>query len=219
MEKEQAFKIELPKWPQCVINGEKITKEQALEIIRRTDEFFFGREGNNREFNKAARKICKMGSRYDFYDSEEEQEVNRKVEEEFEPKWGLVETIYIFNDWISCAWVGGYHGWCHPDGTIAFCNNIGKYPEVEEVYDDLCVLGEAFPFLKLTCTLMNGEEDYCTESLVTMRLENGKVEFLDPISYNDLEFNGIKGSFGSNRSENYFGLDQIQKWADEVYGQ
>lgn len=53
---------------------------------------------------------------------------------------------------------------------------------------------------------MNGEEDYCTESLVTMRLENGKVEFLDPIPYKDLEFHGIKGFFGSSRRENYFGL-------------
>lgn len=214
MNKEEAFKIGLPKWPQCVINGEKITEQQALEIIRRTDNFFFGYGGNNTQFNKRVEEICK---RPDYNDFGKDWNKYQEARENFEEKWRLIETNYINNDWISCCWIGGYHGWCHPDGTIAFCNNIGKWPDVEEVYEDLCILGENFPFLNLTCTLMNGEEDYCDTSLVTMKLADGKVEFIDTIPFKELEFNGIKSGFRMG-NECYFRLDQIQKWADEVYG-
>ena len=219
MNKEEAFKIGLPKWTQCVINGEKITEEQALEIIRRTDSFFFGHEGNNHNFNSRAKTICKRPDFDDFKTGDFHTDWNKyqESEDEFKKEWQLVETNYIENNWISCCWIGGYHGWCHPDGTIAFRNNIGKYPEVEEVYDDLCNLGSAFPFLNLTCTLMDGEEDYCNQSLVTMKLSNGEVEFIDTIPIDELEFNGIKCNFTMG-NENYFDLSQIQKWADKVYG-
>lgn len=213
MNKEEAFKISLPKWPQCVINGDKITEKQALEIIRRTDNFFFGYGGNDTQFNKKAEKICKRPNYNDFGGDWNKYQEAREI---FKKKWELVETNYINNAWINCYWVGGYHGWCHPDGTIAFCNNIGKWPDVEEVYEDLFVLGINFPFLNLTCTLMNGEENYCDTSLVTMKLADGQVEFIDTIPFGELEFNGIKSGFRIG-SECYFGLDQIQKWADEVY--
>lgn len=214
MTKEEAFDIYLPKWPQCVINGDKISRQQALEIIRRTDKFFFGYGGNNQQFNKRAEKICKLPDYHDFG-----EDWNKYIEafDNFGEKWGLIETNYIENEWISCAWVGGYHGWCHPDGTIAFCNNIGKWPSVREVYEDLCVMGRYFPFLNLTCTLMDGEEDDCDTSLVTMKLSDGKVEFIDTIPFEELEFNGVKWNAGT-RNENYFDLSQIQKWADQVYG-
>lgn len=214
MTREEASKIYIPKWPQCVINGEKITVPQALEIIRRTDTFFSGLDGNNREFNKKARAICRMPE-FEYF---ENYNIYDKAKEAFKEKWGVISTNYIDNNWISCGWIGGYHGWCHPDGTIAYCNNIGKWPEVEEVYNDLCTLGENFIFLNLTCTLMNGEENYCDRSLVTMQLKNGQVEFIDTIPFEQLKFNGIKLSVRMD-NENYFGLDQIQKWADEVYNE
>lgn len=221
MRKEEAFKIDLPKWAQCVINGEKITEEQALEIIRRTDTFFYGYGGNDHTFNARVRKICKLPS-FDDYKSDDfynDWNIYQKAKEEFEEKWQLVNTDYIKNSWISCSWIGGYHGWCHPDGTIAFCNNIGKYATVEEVYNDLLILGKNFPFLNLTCTLMDGEEDCCKESLVTMSLKNGKVRFLKTIPYEKLKFNGIKSGYLSffTRNECYFDLEQIHKWADQVY--
>lgn len=222
MTKDEAFNIGLPKWTQCVINGERITEAQALEIIRRTDGFFFGYDGNNHEFNKKAKEICRRPDLDDFEnpntgDFSSDYKKYREEKENFEKKWGLISTNYISNDWISCCWVGGYHGWCHPDGTIGFCNNIGKYPDVKDVYEDLCILGKEFPFLNLTCTLTNGEEDFCDTSLVTMKLENGEVEFVDTIPFDQLEFNGITCDYRM-RSENYFDLSQIQKWADEVYG-
>lgn len=221
MNKEEAFNVGLPKWPQCVINGEKITEEQALEIIRRTDRFFFGYDGNNREFNKKAKEILHV---VDFEDYRSEDfhiawEEYTKAKEEFDKVWGLVDTEYLHNSWISCCWVGGYHGWCHPDGTIGYCNNIGKWPSVEDVYNDLCMLGKEFPFLNLTCTLMNKEEsEPDIDSLVSMWLHDGEVEFIDTIPVKEIKITGITFGLRMGR-ENYFTLDQLQEMADKVYAQ
>lgn len=212
MKREEVFKIGLPKWPQCVINGDKVTEEQALEIIRRTDDFFLCLGWSDSEICVKSMQICRYPERSNFTDLNEYCEAVDK----FREKWGVIETEYIFNDWINSSWIGGYHGWCHPDGTIAYCNNIGKYPCVEDVYNELSILGENFPFLSLFCTLMDGEEDYCSTSLVTMKLANGKVEFVDTISIDKLEFNGIKGGFRPNK-RGCISLDQIQEWANTVY--
>ena len=42
----------LPKWPQFLLSGQSILREQALEIIRRTDSFFAFPKyaGNNAQF-------------------------------------------------------------------------------------------------------------------------------------------------------------------------
>jgi len=34
------FERSLPKWPQMLVTGSPVSEEQALEIIRRTDNFF-----------------------------------------------------------------------------------------------------------------------------------------------------------------------------------
>ena len=36
------FEVELPKWPALVVIGESVTKEQAMEILIRTDSLYFG---------------------------------------------------------------------------------------------------------------------------------------------------------------------------------
>lgn len=217
MTKEQAFSISLPKWPQCIINGESISEEKALEIIRRTDIFFLGYGGNNRLFNEEANRICRIPQidkcNFDLYDKE------RK---EFEQSWNFLYLNYLRNDWISSSFIGGPHGWCNPDGELAFCNNIGKWPDVEDVYNDLTILGREFPFLNLTCSLMDGEEcEEDTKTLVSMQLKEGKVEILNPIPKDKLEENGISGfpDFEDflNKSENYFSLQQLALWASEVY--
>lgn len=192
---KKAFAIELPKWPQCIINGDKITEEQALEIIRRTDFFFTeGDSGNNYRFNRDVREICKIPSKL------------------FKKKWKCLDTFYyLVNDWISCNTGGvGYHGWCHPDGTIGYCNHgYIKYPEVHNFYDELKSLGKHFPFLHLYCTIMNADEGFATESIITLELKNGDVTCLEPIPLERLPVRGEKITSKSIRCENYFTLDQI----------
>lgn len=220
MTKEQAFNIGLPKWPQCVIYGNPITKEQALEIIRRTDSFFDGYFGNNHVFNDLAAKICKLPQMKNYEDKDRNIDWDAYSEacDMFHEKWQKIDTNYIFNDWISCCWVGGPHGWCHPDGTIAFQNNIGKWPDIEDVYQDLETIAKEFPFLELTCTLMNDEEFDATESLVSFKIKDGEVEVIDTIPIDELKYDRDREFVFNPGNENYFEITTIKKWADEVYG-
>lgn len=221
MTKEQAFDIGLPKWPQCIIKGDKITEEQALEIIRRTDSFFHGFAGNNHEFNNKAYKIIKrpnIDDRDEYLFEDYWDDVK-----EWNNKWNLLDTHYLANHWISSSYIYGPHGWCHPNGIIEYHYNIGKYPEVEEVFNELCMYAKEFPFLNMTVTLMSDEE--CideSEPLVSMKVVNGCVDFIDTLSKDELNYKEYVIDFNNvfsldRSSENYFSLDQLQKWHDEVF--
>jgi hypothetical protein len=39
MTNQEFYKISLPKWPECRVDGESVTKEQAQEILIRTQDF------------------------------------------------------------------------------------------------------------------------------------------------------------------------------------
>lgn len=221
MDKQTALNIGLPKWPQCIIKGKSISEEQALEIIRRTDSFFLnGFGGNNNKFNEKALEICRMPDIMNIVNLINYEKQRRK----FIKKWQTIETNYLHNSWVSCSYIGGPHGWCHPDGTIEYHDNIGKWPDMADIHYDLITIGKHFPFIELTCTLMSAEECECDKkALVTMKLKDGKVEFLDPLPSEELKYEPTKHiSFmalsSPNKSyENYFSLDQIKKWADQVY--
>ena len=212
MNKEKAFNIGLPKWCQMIIEGDKITEEQAIEIIKRTDTFFVGEcFGNNRSYIKEAKRLFDIKDMSDF----EKEDFNVRIEKYFKNKeelilrWNSIELTHLVNRWISNSWIGGANGWCHPNGEIKYCDNIGKYPDVEEVYSDLEKLAAAFPFLNMTVTLMNGERDYCHNSLVSMKVSNGIVEFVDTIPKDSLNCNSVPLEFFAK--ENYFTIDEMKK--------
>jgi hypothetical protein len=61
--------------------------------------------------------------------------------------------------------------------------NIGKWPSVESVFNEWCLIAEAFPFLKLTCQLFNDEVINATDSrkaVVQYTVEGGKVILSEP---------------------------------------
>ena len=212
MNKEKAFNIGLPKWCQMIIEGDKITEEQAIEIIKRTDTFFVGEcFGNNRSYIKEAKRLFDIKDMSDF----EKEDFNVRIEKYFKNKeelilrWNSIELTHLVNRWISNSWIGGANGWCHPNGEIKYCDNIGKYPDVEEVYSDLEKLAAAFPFLNMTVTLMDGERDYCHNSLVSMKVSNGIVEFVDTIPKDSLNCNSVPLEFFAK--ENYFTIDEMKK--------
>lgn len=222
------FNIGLPKWPQCIIKGEKISEEQALEIIRRTDSFFCGFSSSKYDFNKQAYKICKRPDRFHDINMTENEinDIDLYLDsiKEWENKWGLIDTCYIKNDWVSSSYIEGVNGWCHPDGTIEYHHNVGKYPNVKNVYDDLAIIGKEFPFLNLTLTLMNQEEcdNDISEPLVSMKLANGEVSIINTLSKEELHYekttNNSKRMISLGRShETYFSLEQIQNWTDQIF--
>lgn len=179
----------LPKWPQMIVTGTKVTKEQAEEIIRRTDSFYTWGLGNNHWFIEEAKiALClpeepegRLGTDEYFKLANEYYEKKNAFLEAI----GFINTNYVENDWISCSCFGGPHGWCHPDGEIGYCNNIGKWPSVEEVFNDFVKIAAAWPFLELEVTLMNKEE--CEEDskpVVSFLIRNGTVEPVDPAERN-----------------------------------
>lgn len=212
MNKEKAFNIGLPKWCQMIIEGDKITEEQAIEIIKRTDGFFQGDcFGNNRSYTKEVKKLLNIKDIYDYQkeDFSIDIEEYNKHKNKLIKKWNCIELTHLTNRWISNSWIGGANGWCHPNGEIKFCDNIGKYPDVEEVYSDLEKLAKAFPFLNMTVTLMDGERDYCNNSLVSMKVYNGIVYVIDTIPKEKLNCNIVP--FKLFAKENYFSIEEIKR--------
>lgn len=219
--------IGLPKWPAMVVRGTSVTVEQAKDILRRTDLVFLrGYWGNDDEFNRELAQILDLpkGLRSGLETSSEPwsaatYEAEDEAVRAWQAHWGCVETQYVVNSWIACAYIGGPHGWCHPNGTIRFDTNIGKYPSVEAVLKDWTHLAEAFPYLDLTATLMDRE--YCEENpipLVSIRVVGGTATPCDPLPVTvDAEAMEAAESLAERFTQPHpeFGLplSWIQEWA------
>jgi hypothetical protein len=153
-----------------IVSGVPVTVEQALEIIRRTDNFFQhpGYLGNDRKFNE------RLMARFRIPGSWE-------AREGWSTDWGVIQTEYVTNSWIACAYIYGPHGWCHPDGVIGFVDNVGKWPTVKDILEEWTLLAEAFPFLDVGVTLMDRE--HCEDGgvpLVSIRVLYGTCTLVDP---------------------------------------
>lgn len=195
MTKEELFNLDLPKWPALLVVGKPVSREQAMEIIIRTDDLYFS--SNDRKFDKQLNEC--------FYDVEIVDELyggcNRAIAKKLnveennyseiyqyqENKQSEVASLnlsYLGNSQIVSSWIGGPHGWCDWNGNIGTRNyNIGKWPSVEEVYNDWVQIAEAFPFLELTSQLLNceaGDDDTINQAVIEFRIKNGEVEMVNP---------------------------------------
>ncbi len=107
-----------------------------------------------------------------------------EFKEKIESKYDPLDLSYLQNSRIVSSWIGGPHGWCDWNGKIYTSNyNIGKWPSIEEVYNDWIKIAEAFPYLELKCQLMNheaGEEDAEVTPVVEFSIKKGKVEIYEP---------------------------------------
>ena len=237
--KEELMTQYLPKWPQCIVTGTKISEEQALEIIRRTDKFFNApMYANDRNILEQIMRILAIPiSPKHKEDNETYEEFNKRFQKywddirEWQEKWGYVFLQYLYNDWVLCDMAQGAQGWCNPDGTIDYHWNIGKWPETQEVLDELELIASTWPFLELECTLMSkeyGEEG--SEPIISFLVRNGKVEVVDPLE-RDLrkEFNRPTWNYdeteatsklykliGGMGSDSAISLDTIKSWRSHL---
>jgi hypothetical protein len=208
MNKKDLLNRNLPKWPQMHVTGKPVTIEQAKEIIRRTDIFFQNGGGfcggNNHEYTR--RIISSLGMTPFYLDIKSGNWSQFSSEgKRFKDEWGYIDTNYVFNKWVSSDYIEGPCGWCHPDGTIGFIDNIGKWPKCEEVLKDWETLAKEFTFLNLGITLMNDE--HCEENIqpiISFVVENGKVYVKDPTKL-DVHRNHEKAIRGN----------QLDEYADE----
>lgn len=159
MSQQNLFNLGLPKWPQLMIVGDNVTEEQAADIIFRTETFLTDSHewsgGNNKAFNERYRResgleeITNIAGKDWCFSADAERHLRARI--------GFVDLEYIHNTWASSSFIGGPYGFCSPDGAIFYSDNIGKYPSVEAVYNDLCAIAKAFPYLNFKASLYSHE--------------------------------------------------------------
>lgn len=198
MKNSEFFNIGLPKWPALAIVGKPVTRDQAMEILIRTDSLWFS--SNDREFDSQLNEyLFDIEIPVSGYDSDSDA-IREKLgidkndqnswlavdeyKQKFRKALGQVRLDYMHNSRIVSSWIGGPHGWCDWDGNIGSRNyNIGKWPSVEDVYTDWCEIAKAFPFLDLKCQLMGheaGPDDGEDKPLIEFTVNGGKVKMSIP---------------------------------------
>lgn len=173
---------DLTKWPLLVVEGDRVTGEQANEILIRTNSWMYG--CNDKAWERTVGEIVGLPAEPDYYRlapddfAERMRLVNERqaIEREFNEALGILDLEYLYNQRIMSAWIGGPKGWCDWDGQIA-CNtyNIGKYPDSSEVEAEWAAIAEAFPYLRLRAQLFPDEGEVITPA-VEYRVAEGRVE-------------------------------------------
>ena len=216
------------KWPAMLITGEKVTEEQAMDIIIRTDEAVANPNmytfGNNQDFGKQWAKLIDV--RYDYDES-----VYSRSE-----CINFVSLEYLYNNLLGSCWIGGSHSWIWEDGSIFRFSNIGKWPSTKKVFDELKRIAQAFPYLKLKVTLfdkevmfdfyINGQkiadaayEDVLDKALCSFTVENGKVTYHNEPFKDHFSCDLIPESFNKKNpfiSECYVSNEFLEKLREEV---
>jgi hypothetical protein len=184
--------IELTKWPLLLVRGESVTPEQAAEVIIRTDGQYLS--SNDRYWDEQVHEA--LGVPYWSYEKNQSDEERSTFWDDFSAAWkalGSLDLQYMTNSRLSTAYIYGEHGWMNWDGTVFTDNyNVGKWPEVADIQDELERIAVAFPFLKLRAQLIPnegmGHSDERNEygevingdqlPVVEFVVEDGKVELL-----------------------------------------
>jgi len=194
---EQIAKIGLPKWPGCDVDGISVSLEQAAEILVRTNSPYFST--NDREFGKQVEKIFYTAiphpdwgrdwwvTDYTVTDNKERIEALNKAWERqriYRNEMRVLDLEYLCNHRVCSSYIGGPHGWCNWNGVIYQRNiNIGKWPSAIEVFKEWKTIAQAFPYLELTCRLLDHEAGYHKESgyeapqiAVVFEVKGGEVQ-------------------------------------------
>lgn len=174
--------INLPKWPALFIQGQDVSIEQAKDIIFRTDGFLTNASAfsNNRLFLKDYAEKAGFDILNDLSEKDEEDYLNYHYCGLIKEKIGFIDLEYIHNTWASSSYVLGPYGFCNPDGKIYYNDNIGKYPDAEDILSDLTKIAAAFPYLVFDAAVMNDESsEDDREPVVFFHVEDGKVTYGD----------------------------------------
>ena len=218
------------KWPAILITGEKVTEEQAIDIIIRTDEavanpsmFTFG---NNHDFGKHWAKS--IGLDYDSNDYKLKDSMLKRI--------NFIYLEYLQNRLLGSCWIGGSSSWIWEDGSIFRFSNIGKWPSTEEVIDELKRIAQAFLYLKLKVTLFDdevqsdfyfneqklGDADYeavLDKALCSFTVENGDVTYHDEPFKDHFSYDIIPLSFNKENlsiPECYVSHEFLEKLREET---
>lgn len=159
------------KWAPVLVYGPKVSVENALEFIRRTDYSLVEPKYscNDRAFEEELQEL--LGTS-DIDNLENFNEVWKK-NQVFQEAFGHIPLSHLSSNWVACSYIFGPHGPVHPDGTVYMTRNFGKWPSIEEVETELDKLRE-FNWLTLNVYLWdNYEEKYEGDPTYGWKLSNG----------------------------------------------
>src|SRR5579884_2905661 len=130
---EHLFDRFLGPYPRMYVTGSSVTQQQAMEIIRRTDQLFESLSTNDYAYLQRIARKLRLPLLEDFERDNLDEQAYRAARERWNEahqhwleRWGYISTEYVINDWISSRSARGPRGWCHPDGTIGFLDPVGK---------------------------------------------------------------------------------------------
>ena len=188
------------KWPQLLITGEQVTDEGIInEILISTDRFFtdtsiyaggncdlfrniYQGESGALYIQKFEKYLNDNNIKFDNYYGSLSYYINNEIHK----RVNFIDTSYIHNTQASSCFVHGPYGWMDVNGKIQYVDAVGKWPDVDSVYEDFVMIAERWPFIKLNATCIEIEvqsildESNLKYPLFNIKVENGKAEIMDP---------------------------------------
>lgn len=169
------------KWPRLLVVGDAVTKEQADEILIRTNQWH-GLFSNDKEWLAIVRQVANEYGRPAELDHAAVNAgaalARMRAMDAWEKSLGILELSYLSNWRIMSCWFGGPYGWCDWDGTIgASTFNIGKWPSTAEVTEEWQAIATAFPFLNLRAQCL--EDEGAGAVAGTWTVAGGTVDYVD----------------------------------------
>lgn len=183
-------RFDFGKWPRIVITGKKVSKTLAKEFIERTDKFWFSPLYAGNDHKNIARYMENAGftilentikERFPNLSSGQISVLHYNVIEKIKEELNHIDLTYLDSNLACSCYIGGPHGMISPDGEIYYNMNIGKWPEIDEIKNDLVAIATNFPTLDFKGSLYrvdfnDGEEDFYYTGC-SFKVKNGKVTF------------------------------------------
>jgi hypothetical protein len=210
------------KWPAARLRGPDVAQEQALDFIMKTDPFLVGGGfTNDRLFEAEYRRLS--GLVEPDYNGEEKVDWSQiyQREERFKKALGHIDLQHLASHWVANTYIGGPCGPVSPSGKVLLAINFGKWPDEDEIEDDLSKLASAFPWLTFDLSVWGNSEEG-DEGLPsnTWHLEAGKWEAVEPkilqVSFPDV-LTTFLTNFNRPGRETTWSVGQIRKmWGDPI---
>lgn len=176
---------DLPKWPRLLVAGEPVTREQANEILIRTESWLMVL--NDRDWEET---VNGLAAEYGFPVMPRWGERSGGTAASYweklkawRQKMGVLSLEYLSNARIASPWVGGPKGWCAWDGRIGCSTyNVGKWPTLEQLTAEWEAIAAAFPYLKLHAQVLEvDEEEGVGPALATWAVMGGRAALVEPV--------------------------------------
>ncbi|GGS85224.1 hypothetical protein GCM10010156_49800 [Planobispora rosea] len=196
---------DLTKWPRLLVVGDAVTREQANEILIRTNTRHM--HTNDRVWETTVHDLFGIAR-------DKHGHPDWKSAQAFHDRYGVLDLTYLANQRIASSWLGGAYGWCDWDGTIGCSNyNIGKWPTVEDVTEEWQAIAAAFPYLTLHAQLVTDEGE--GHIAATWAVKDGKTALVEPVgqiaSISDDVAAMAAGLFLGTRTERGVSLDRLRE--------